>query len=275
MGGRHPDEGQSGGVAGRVLRSDHDGRGPVGPIDTHLLGHIVGGGSGQTGGAHEDKGLRGQIDVFLVLGDVTGDGLVTELGQLDAHLLGGDAIGSIPDDGPIASGQGEAAGRLPDLGAQGQRGDQVSGQVNQGGQHVLAHPIGLSSDVVIRLEGGRVAQLVGQGGSQQKPGRDLGVEGLGRSHRHLHVASVGGVEHPIGLVGEVGLPTVNDGQHPPAPGSDQIHRAVGVSGGAGLADGHGQRVRQVSPEPETGQLRGRQGHHLQAAAGGEGVQGQG
>ena len=42
-------------------------------------------------------------------------------------------------------------------------------------------------------------------------GGDLRVERLGRRHAHLDVATVGRVQHAVGLVGEVAVATVDDG----------------------------------------------------------------
>ena len=62
-----------------ALGGDDDRRRLVGPVDRHLLGHVVGGRADQAGGAHEDQRLGRQVDVLLVLGDVAGDRLVAEL----------------------------------------------------------------------------------------------------------------------------------------------------------------------------------------------------
>ena len=70
--------------------------------------------AGEAGGAHEDQRLRRQVDVLLVLGDVAGDRLVAELAELDPHLLGGDLVGAVADDGPVALGRREPAGRVGD-----------------------------------------------------------------------------------------------------------------------------------------------------------------
>ena len=52
---------------------------------------------------------------------------------------------------------------------------------------------------------------------QQEAGRDLRVERLGGRHAHLDVATVGRVEHAVGLVGEVAVAPVDDGDHDRAP----------------------------------------------------------
>ena len=81
---------------------DDDGRGLVGLVDGDFLGHVVGRATHQTGRAHEDERLAGEVDVLLVLGDVAGDALVAELAELDAHFLGGHRVGAVADDGPVA-----------------------------------------------------------------------------------------------------------------------------------------------------------------------------
>ncbi len=97
---------------------------------------------------------------------------------------------------------------------------------------------------------------------QQEAGRDLGVERLGRRHAHLDVATVGRVEHAVGLVGEVAVATVDDGDDPAAARPHQVDGAVGVGGGARLADGDDERVGHVGPQVEAGQLGGQHGPHL-------------
>ena len=67
--------------------------------------------AGQAGRAHEDQRLGRQVDVLLVLGDVAGDRLVAELAELDPHLLGGDLVGAVADDRPVALGRARTGGR--------------------------------------------------------------------------------------------------------------------------------------------------------------------
>ena len=72
----------------------------VRPVDRDLLGDVVGVGTTQTGRTHEDHRLGREIDVLLVLGDVTRDRLVAQLRELDANLVCGNAIQTVADDGP-------------------------------------------------------------------------------------------------------------------------------------------------------------------------------
>ena len=51
---------------------------------------------------------------FLSSVDVAGDRLVAELAELDPHLLGGDLVGAVADDRPVALGRGEATGGVGD-----------------------------------------------------------------------------------------------------------------------------------------------------------------
>ena len=76
-----------GGVeAASALRCHHDRRGPVRPVDRHLLGGVVGDGAPQPRGTHPDERFGREIDVLLVLGAVFGDGVIADLGELDADL---------------------------------------------------------------------------------------------------------------------------------------------------------------------------------------------
>ena len=59
-----------------ALGGDDHRRRLVGPVDGQLLGHVVGVGRRQAGGADQDQRLGGQVDVLLVLGGVAGDRLV-------------------------------------------------------------------------------------------------------------------------------------------------------------------------------------------------------
>ena len=85
------------------------------PRKAQRLRDIVGGRPSEAGGTHEDQRLGRQIDVLLVLGGVAGDGLVTELRQLDAQLAGGDAVRAVADDGPVAVRRCELLGDCTDL----------------------------------------------------------------------------------------------------------------------------------------------------------------
>ena len=247
----HDDHLEGGGEALLALAGDHDRRRLVGPVDRDLLGHVVGGRSGEPGRADQDHGLGREVDVLLVLGRVAGDRLVAELGELDAQLLGGDLVHAVADDRPVAPARREPLGRL------GQR---------RPARHRAGHAVGQlaqrEEDLVARI--GRIdADLVGHGQRQQVAGRDLGVERLGRRDAHLHVAPVGGVEDAVGLVGQVAAPAVHDGDHPGAAGADEVDRAVGVGGGARLADRDDERVGHVGPEVEAGELGGEHGPHLE------------
>ena len=199
--------------------------------------------------------------MLLVLGDVTGDRLVTELRQLDPDLGGGDAVGPVADHGPVAPPRGQLPGGLPDaLPVLEDPGERV-GQAPQRGQH--GRPLA-------RV---RRPELLGQGGGEQDPRGHLGVEGLGRGDAHLHVPPVGGVEDAVGLVGQVAAPTVDDGHDGAPSGADQVDRPVGVGGGPGLGDGHDQGVGHVLGQLEPGQFGGHDGLHPHRAVGGERLEG--
>ena len=87
--------------------------------------------------------------------------LVAELAQLDAQLLGGDAVRAVADDGPVALGRGQLLG---------------------GARRSSARRATVASIAVGQLaEGGHAAagstvppHLLGDGPRQQEAGRDLG-----------------------------------------------------------------------------------------------------
>ena len=171
---RHRDHLQGGGEALLAVGGDHDRRGLVGPVDRDLLGHVVGGRAGEAGGAHEDERLGRQVDVLLVLGGVAGDRLVAELGQLDPHLGGGDAVRPVADDGPVALRRRQLL-----------RG---GGDLRPAREHLSIASGRSRSAASSRWVDGVAADDVGDGDGQQEAGGDLGVERLGRRDAHLDVA---------------------------------------------------------------------------------------
>ena len=199
---RHGDHRRRGGEALVGVGGDDDRGGLVGLVDRHLLGHVVGRAAGQPGRAHQDQRLAGQVDVLLVLGDVAGDRLVAQLGELDPHLVGGDDVRPVADDRPVAALRGEALGGLGDGAATGQHG---------------AHrrPAARASDASSSWRPWSVPDAGGLGerARQQRAGGDLRVERLRRGDAHLHVAPVARVDHAVGLVGEVAVATVDDRDH--------------------------------------------------------------
>ncbi len=116
------------GEADVAVVGHHDRRRLVRPVDRHLLADVVGGGARQTGGAHEDQRLGGQVDVLLVLGDVAGDRLVAELAELDPHLFGRHVVDTVADDRPVALRRCEPAGGVGDQVAAGEHGAHRVGQ---------------------------------------------------------------------------------------------------------------------------------------------------
>ena len=225
----------------------------MGPEDLDLLGDVVGGRSGQTGGAHEDHGLARQVDVLLVLGAVARDRLVAELGQLHPDLASRDLVHTVAHDRPVAPGRGERLGRRGDRRSHLERSFHLGGQIPQCRQQQLLLGAGGS---------GPAGHLVRDRLGQQQACGDLGVERLGRRDAHLHVPTVGGVEHPVGLVGQVAPAPVDDRDHRRAPGAHQVHGPVGVGGGPRLADGDHQGVGHVGTQLEPGQLGGEHGLDL-------------
>ncbi len=197
--------------------------------------------------------------MLLVLGAVTGDRLVAELGELDPDLLGGDPVGAVADDGPVPTGGRQSGRSGGDLRPQGEGPLHGNRQVADASEH--GGPLG----------GGR-AEGVGEGGGEQEAGRDLSVERLGGGHAHLDVAAVGRVQHAVGPIGEIAVASVHDGDHVSAASPHQVHGAVGVGGGAGLADRHDEGVLHRRGEVEARQLGGQHGVDAQVGSGGEGRQ---
>ncbi len=182
--------------------------------------------------------------MLLVLGDIAGDGLVAELAELDAHLFGGDHVGAVAHDRPVALRRSEATRHLRDGWASGQHLHHGIGQQTQRREQFVATVCGALSG------------CLRDRARQQHPGRNLRVERLGAGHAHLHIAAVARVHHTVGLVGEVAVATVDDGQHRGAPTAGEIDRAIGVGGGAALADRHDEGVGHVETQVEARQLGG-------------------
>ena len=155
--------------------------------------------------AHEDQRLGRQVDVLLVLGDVAGDRLVAELAELDPHLLGGDRVGAVADDRPVALRRCEPPGGLGDLRRAGRAPSRIA--VGQLAQRRRAARGGAA----VGADTGRLGDRAGQ----QHARGDLGVERLRRGDAHLDVATVGRVQHAVGLVGEVAAAAVDDADHAP------------------------------------------------------------
>ena len=176
-----------------------DRRGAVRAVDRDLLGDVVGVRSLQAGRAHEDQRLGREVDVLLVLGGVEGDRLVAELRRLHPHFLRGDAVAAVADHRPVAPRHRVS---LRDLGDRGAALEHLQHRVGERAQR-LEH-------LVDTRRIGR-GHLVGDGDGEEAPGGDLRVERLGGRHRHLDVAAVGRVEHAVGLVDEVAVAPVDDG----------------------------------------------------------------
>ena len=94
---------------------------------------------------------------------------------------------------------------------------------------------------------------------EQGAGRHLGVEGLRRGHAHLHVAAVGRVDDAVGLLDQVAVSPVHDGDDDGAARTDQVDGAVRVGRRPRLAHGHDSGVGHVVVQLEPGQLGGGQG----------------
>ena len=180
--------------------------------------------------------------MLLVLGGVAGDRPVAELAELDAELLGRDAVGAVADDGPVALRRGQLLG--------GHRRCRRAGRRWPPSRSGRSRRAATSAGSTVPPTSSAIAQ------ASRKPGGDLRVEGLGGRDAHLHVAAVGRVEHAVGLVGEVGAAPVDDGEHRGAAVAHEVDGAVGVGGGARLADRDDEGVAHVGAQPEARELGG-------------------
>jgi len=109
---RHRDYGQRTVEAALTFIGDHDWSGLVRSKNRHFLGNIIGGRSSEAGSAHQYERLRGEVNVFLVFGDVASDRLVAELRELDAHFVRRNLVDAISHERPITPGGRELAGSL-------------------------------------------------------------------------------------------------------------------------------------------------------------------
>ena len=184
--------------------------------------------------------------MLLVLGDVARDRLVTELGELDPQLVRGDPVHAVADDRPRAPRQRVALRGHRDRGA--------------AGEH-LPHRVGQLAQArrATRCDASRSASpsapsSAAMPSASRYAGRELRVERLRRRDAHLHVATVGRVEHAVALVDEVALAPVDDRDHGRAARAGEVDRAVRVGGGARLRDRDHDRVAHVVGEPEAREL---------------------
>ena len=173
--------------------------------------------------------------MLLVLGGVAGDRLVAELRQLDPHLV------------PRRCGSRRC--RRPPSTAATARAAAATRRSRRAGRATLLHRVGerRAARRAGRAPGPRRSRptSVGEREREQEPGGDLRVERLGRRDAHLDVAAVGRVEHAVGLVDEVAVAAVDDRDHRRAAGPREVDGAVGVGGGAALADRDDERVAHV------------------------------
>lgn len=237
---------ERGGAFGR----DDDRHGLVGAVDRHLLRHVGGGALAEPGGADEDHRFAREVDVLLVLRDVAADGLVAELRQLDANLVRRDGVRTVADDGPVTARRCEARRDGTDLGAHRENPLHGVRHVNERTEHAVDAP------------DRRVGELQRDGARQDGARGNLCVERLRAGNAHLDVTTVRRVVHAVRLVCEITGTTVHDGQDRRTATGNEVHRAVGVRGGAALADGDDQHVRHVGFHGETGQLGGGEGENV-------------
>ena len=133
---RYCDDVQGPGEPGRACVGDDHRCGPVGPVDGHLLGHVVGSRAHQPRGAHQDHRLGRQVDVLLVLGGIRGDRLVAELRELDPDLPGRCQVRTAAHHRPVASGRSVPFGDLGNPVPHGQHVVHGIGQALEARQHL-------------------------------------------------------------------------------------------------------------------------------------------
>ena len=66
---------------------------------------------------------------------------------------------------------------------------------------------------IVAALGGTNIRRLGDGAGQQDAGSYLRVERLGRRHAHLDIATIAGVHHAVGLVGEIAVASIDDSEH--------------------------------------------------------------
>ena len=211
-------------------------------IDRDLLGHVIGRSAHETGRTHEDERLARQVDVLLVLGDVAGNRLVTQLAQLDSNLSRSDRVVAIAHHGPVALGWRVTPSDVADVGSPTDHVAHRVGQRAQGREQFVATTIGPES------------HLRGDGTRQQHARRHLCVEGFGRGHAHLHIATIGREQHTVGLVAQIAATAIDDADDERAARSSQIDRSIGVGRGSALTHRDHERVGHVETQSETRQL---------------------
>ena len=251
---RHLDDGR--GVRGKTVLAfigDDHRQGFVRPEDGRVLDDVVQHPRPGAGGADDDQRFGGKIDMLLVFHEIRGDRLITEFAQFDADLIGRGLVGSAADHRPVGPGNRQATGHGLDLFLGGEYPPQGGGQLGQ-----LADLAGDERSIAGALEADDIK-------SQHGRGHHLGIERLGRSHRHLDVPAGTGIKDPVHLEGDIRIPAVDDGDGMGPQASDHIHRPVGVGGRPRLADGddqgigHGPGRVPGAGQVKAAQLRGFQG----------------
>ncbi|OPZ60029.1 MAG: hypothetical protein BWY87_00697 [Deltaproteobacteria bacterium ADurb.Bin510] len=230
---------------------DHHHAGGVRLEDGGILDDVFQHDLGRTCRHHQDERFARKIDVLLVLDDVRADGLVAQFRKLDAHLVTGHLVGAAADHGPVALLAHDLVGAALDLLALGDHAQHQPGHALKVGE--------FRGDALVCDRAGQLGQIE----RQHVAGRDLGIEGLGRGHRHLDVAAVTGVINTVRFGGDVGLAAVDDRDHVGAALARHGHGAVGVGRGAGLGHGDHERVAQILGQAEAREVGGRLGDHVQ------------
>ncbi len=158
--------------------------------------------------------------MLLVLHDIGGYGLVAQLAQLDPDLVGCNLVGPAAHDCPVFFPPDNIPGREPD------------------GILLADHPLH-ERRYLLELPQLLCDTAFSQGAEQfcheerQDVARGyLRVKGLGRGDRHLYVATIARIEHPVDLAGDIGLSAVHDGYEVGPALFCHCNGPVGVRGGA-------------------------------------------
>ena len=186
--------------------------------------------------------------MLLVLGDVAGDRLVAELGELDPQLRRRDPVHPVAHDRPRAAGEhmtlrGERD-RRPAREHVFHRGRQLAERREQ---RAAVLPVG----------GGVRAELGGQPQSEQVPGGELRVERLRRRDTHLDVSAVRRVEHAVALVHQIALTPVHDRDDDGAPRAARGRPCGSCRSSSPTARSRPRACRACRPRARTRRARSR------------------
>ncbi|CAB4688189.1 unannotated protein [freshwater metagenome] len=238
-----------------ALSGNHNRQRLVSAEDGHFFSDIVGRAANQAGRAHDDERLTREVDVLLIFGDIAGDALVAKLAEFDTHFLRGHGIRAVANHGPIPTLRGEPTSGLANLVTQPKYRDKRIRNLTQRREQLMP-----------ALRRTKTCRLTDRT-CQQRTGSDLRVERLCRGNAHLNVAAVRGIQHAIGLVGEIAVATIHDANHACTATANKIDRAIGVGGCTALAYRHYERVAHVEAHTKATQFSSHHRVDIEAALG--------